>query len=194
MFTLQFIAEIVDSIAWPVTVVALIYLLRRPLGELLRDVSKFRYGDFELDFGREISALEDKAKTAGLVVPAAKTPKRHPPNSDQIISDAQRLAVDFPGPAVGLAWTAVERELIQAVMRLKISADFPPYNSPLRSIVMLGKQGYLDKESQEILDRMRKLRNAAVHPGADLMRISSDEAQEFITLTEGVTAKLKSLG
>lgn len=194
MDALQFIASVIDSLAWPVAVVALVLVLRVPVRSLLGDLTRFRYGDVEMNFGQEVRELEDRAKAAGLHVRALpEPPKPGIQDSAQIVADATRLVSEFSGPAVGLAWTAVEHELMQAVMRLGISADYPPYNAPIKNIELLSKHEYLDAESRAVLDRMRRLRNAAVHPSQGTTGISSDEAREFIALTEAVTEKLKSL-
>jgi len=195
MNALEFIASIVSSLAWPAVVVVLVLILRSPLRSVLPSLTRFRYGEMEIDFGREVQMLEDQARTAGLRFPKKVAGAiSESPDSAQIVADAGRLASEFPGPAVGLAWTAVEHELMQAVMRLKISADYPPHNSPIKNIALLHEQEYLDSDTRGVLDRMRRLRNAAVHPGRDLESISSDEAREFIALTDAVTDKLKSLG
>lgn len=194
MDALEFIASIVDSLAWPAAIAALVLILQAPLRGLLRDLTRLRYGDVEMNFGREVRELEDRAKAAGLHLPkkaAQTTPGL--PDSSQIIADATRLASEFPGPAVGLAWTAVEHELMQAVMRLAISADYPPYNAPIKNIELLYKEGHLDGDSRSLLDRMRRLRNAAMHPSQRAVTISADEAREFIALTGAITEKLKSL-
>lgn len=194
MDALQFIASLIDSLAWPGAVVILVLILQVPIRNLLRDLTRLRYGEMEMNFGREVQELEDRAKAAGLHVRELPVqPKPGIQDSAQIVADATRLVSEFPGPAVGLAWTAVEHELMQAVMRLGVSADYPPYNAPIKNIELLSKQGYLDVDSRGVLDRMRRLRNAAVHPSRGTTGISSDEAREFIALTEAVTEKLKSL-
>lgn len=194
MDALQFIASIVGSLAWPAAIVILAFMLQTPFRKLLLELTRFRYGDMEIDFGREVRNLEDRAKTAGLQLPERPAaPKLGATDSSQIIADASRLATDFPGPAVALAWTAVEYELMQAVMRLSISADYPPYNSPLKNVALLHEVGNLDGETRKLIDRMRNLRNAAVHPSTERVSISPDEAGEFIALTIAVTRKLKSL-
>lgn len=194
MDALQFIASVIHALAWPVAVVILVLILQKPLRKLLTELTRFRYGDMEIDFGREVQSLERRARTAGLRVPD-RLPRAEPEERDpaQIIGDAARLAADFPEPAVGLAWTAVEHELMQAVMRLTISPDYPPYNAPFKNIALLHEHGYIDGQTRELLQRMRNLRNAAVHPSRGTVQVSSDEVREFIALTEAVTEKLKSL-
>jgi hypothetical protein len=191
---LEFIATIIGSLAWPVAVVALVMLLREPVQKLLLDLRRFRYGDMEVDFGKEVRELEAKARTAGLKLPKPAGPETQGPKDfGQIIADASRLASDFPEPAVGLAWTAVEHELMQAVKRLAISADYPPYNSPMKNINLLQEQGHIDADTRALLDRMRNLRNAAVHSSRSMGPITPDEARAFIALSEAVTDQLKRI-
>jgi hypothetical protein len=192
---LDFISSIINSIAWPAAFIVIVLRLRDPLQALLLDIKKFRYGEMELDFGKEVRRLEDQARTAGLKIPPVKEAQSdNVKDSAQIISDAMRLADDFPEPAVGLAWTAIENELLQAVMRLAISPDYPPYNSPLKNIELLQETGYIDSQTKRLLDRMRNLRNAAVHPvGRHSFQVNSADAREFVSLTHSVVAKLKAI-
>lgn len=194
MDVLGFIASIIESLAWPAALVILLLTLQSPIRKLLRDLTRFRYGDVEIDFGREIRSLEDQAKTAGLRLPE-KPVERKPKtrDSNQIVADSRRLAAEFPEPAVGLAWTAVEHELMQAVLRLAISADYPRHDAPAKNIALLNDLEYLDRTTCKVLDGMRTLRNAAVHGVIEVSRISPDEAGEFIDLAEAVMEKLKSL-
>ena len=194
MDTLQLIASIIDSLAWPISVMLFVFIFRTPLQTLLANLTSLRVGGVEIDFGQKIRELEYKAKAAGLDVPKdASQTKLGIQDSAQTVADAMRLASEFQGPAVILAWTAVEQELMQAVMRLGISPDYPPYNVPVKNIELLYKQGHLDADSRTLLDQMRRLRNAAVHPSRGITKISTDDAREFIALTEAITDRLKSL-
>ncbi len=191
---LKFIASIIDSLAWPVAVLLLVLILRGPLRVLLGSLTQFRYGDVEINFGREVLELRNKAKAAGLDI--SKDVSREKPDiqdSAQIIADAMRLASELQGSAIILAWTAVEQELMQAVMRLAISPDYPPYNSAIKNTQLLHKEGYLDADNCGLLERMRRLRNAAAHPSREITEISADDARKFVALTEAITDKIKSL-
>ena len=172
MGALGFIASVIDSLAWPAVVVILVLALQAPLDKLLPELKRFRYGKVEIDFGREVRELEARARTAGLHVPqrpaSTKAEAREP---TEIINDAARLAADFPEPTVMLAWTAVEHEITQAVIRLGIAADDRRYGAPARSIALLHERGYLDNETHGLLNRMRNLRNAAAHASREMVQI-----------------------
>jgi hypothetical protein len=193
MNALEFIASIIGSLAWPAAIVMLVLLLRTPLRKLLHELTRFRYGDVEIDFGREVQMLEDQAKTAGLKLPdKTALPEAKVRDPSQIIAEASRLADDFPEPAIGLAWTAVEHELMEALTRLKIAA-LPVPMAPGKSIELLHDRGFIDDQTRDLLNRMRNLRNAAVHASKGIGPIAAWEAREFIALSEAVIERLRGL-
>ena len=168
--------------------------LRRALGKLLPQLTRFRYGDLEFYFGREIRMLEDSARTVGLQPP--KKPVLagfEVQDSAQIIDNAARLADEFPMPAVGLAWTAVEHELMKSIEQFGISMGERQYIASAKIIRLLHKRGYLDDDTRGLLDRMRELRNFAVHTPREQIHIPPHEAHEYIALSQGMIEKLKDL-
>ena len=52
---LQFLSSVVGSLAWPATVLALVVLLRAPVTRVLLTLTRLKYKDLELDFGRELA-------------------------------------------------------------------------------------------------------------------------------------------
>ncbi len=51
---LTFLATIIQAVAWPVTIVAIAYLLRKELRALIPLLTKLKYKDIELEFGRRV--------------------------------------------------------------------------------------------------------------------------------------------
>jgi uncharacterized protein YutE (UPF0331/DUF86 family) len=190
---LQFLASLAGSLAWPATVVVAVVVLRNQLRRVLLTLTRLRYKDLELDFGRELKEVEKKARAIDVKPAGPPRAIAAPKDSAQTLDEAERLAEDFPEPAVALAWSAVEDELLGAVMRLAILPDYPPYNSALRNARLLLDQRAIDENTLDILDRLRNLRNMAVHGGAGLAGVSPDEAREFIALARGVVEKLRRL-
>lgn len=192
---LSFFSSVIDSLAWPVAVIFIVFMLKKPLSALLPMLRNLKYKDLELDFGKELKKVEDKAK---LVLPAETKPKiiKEKPkerNSAQIIKEAERLFEEFPEPAVALAWSAVEVELMEAINRTASSPDYPPHNSALKNAMYLKNAGYLGEEKIDLIKRMTNLRNIAVHGGKGMGLVSVDEAREFIALTEWLVKDLKGI-
>jgi hypothetical protein len=186
---LQFIASLIHSLAWPAAVIVLAALFRKPLKALLLNLSRFKYGNVEINFRHELAQIEAYAKTIDLK-PVPRQISSEPRTAEQILNEAARLIDDFPEPAIALAWTAVEHELKSAATRLGLPSD---YHSSGRYIDALQRHGYLDKETHEILRRIQNLRNMAVHGGAAPATISSDEAREFVALTAAIVQRLKEI-
>ena len=194
MSTLDFLSSIIASVSWPIATIVLVYLLRNPLDKLIPNLQRIRYGKVEFDFGVELQELEGKAKTAGLRVHEGTLLRQTAPRTtEDSIADAVRLVEEFPEPAVGVAWLAVEHELSQAVGRLAISADYPAYNSAMKNIILLNEHGYIDEETRSVLDRMRRLRNAAVHAMRDQDEITTGQAREFVALAEAVASSIREI-
>lgn len=194
MDSLSFFASLIESIAWPGALVIIVFSLRKALGKLLPQLTRFRYGDVDLYFGRELQMLEDSANTVGLQSPKKPTLESFEvQNSAQIIGNAKRLADEFPIPAVWLAWTAVEAELIKSIERLGISMGEQQYIASAKIINHLHARGYLDDDTHRLLDRMRNLRNFAVHTPREQIHIPPQEVHEYIALSQGIIEKLKDL-
>ena len=192
---LSFFSAVIDSLAWPVAIIFIVFMLKKPLSTLLPMLRNLKYKDLELDFGKELRKIEDRAKQ---VLPAESKPKliKEKPkerNSAQIIKEAKRLFEEFPEPAVALAWSAVEVELMEAINRTASSPDYPPHNSTLKTAMYLKEAGYLGEEKIELINRMTNLRNIAVHGGRGMGLVSVDDAREFIALTEWLVKDLKGI-
>jgi len=64
MDALSFIASLIRSLAWPGVVVFFVWYFAHPLAEMLLTVSRFRYKDLEVDFGKEIQEVKASAEKA----------------------------------------------------------------------------------------------------------------------------------
>lgn len=190
---LEFVSSVLGSLAWPATVIVLVVVLRSPLGRILLTLTKLKYKDLELDFGRGLKELEAKAKSIDLMPSVVAEPPPSKRTATDLLNEAGRLAEEFPEPAVAVGWQAVEAELMSAVQRLAISPDYPPYNSAMKNTALLHEQGSIDTPTLDVLNRMRNLRNKAVHGRLDAMGVSGDQAREFIALARTVVEKLKTL-
>ncbi|MNF27232.1 hypothetical protein D3C85_371880 [compost metagenome] len=192
---LTFISSVVSSLAWPGAVITIVFLLKTPLGNLLPTLRNLKYKDLELDFGKELRKAEEKASQ---VLPAESKPKaiskpQVERDSSKIINESKRLFEEFPEPAVALAWTAVEVELMEAILRTASSPDYPPHNSALKNAMYLKDAGYFGEDKIDLIKRMTNLRNIAVHGQKGLGPVTVYDAREFIALTEWLVKDLRDI-
>ena len=195
MSVLEFIASGIASLAWPATVLTIVFLLREQIGQVLARLTKLRYKELDLDFGREVRELEARAREAHIepVKQALPEPVRSATTPGDEFAEAERLVSDFPAPAVAVAWGAVEQQLTKALNRVGYVPTDLALHSPLQVAKYLEGHNHLDHPTVDIIGRMRNLRNKAVHGGLGPEGVSSDEAVEFIALARGVAAKLSSI-
>jgi hypothetical protein len=190
---LQFLASLINSLAWPSTLVTLVVLFRAPVRRALLSLTRLKYKDLELDFRHELKELEKEAMAIDITPQSPKKIVSKKRGSSELLQEAEQLGKNFPEPAVAVAWQAVEDEIMQAVMRLAISPDYPAHNSALKNAELLKAQNAIDQRTFELLNRMRNLRNMAVHGGHGASLITTDEALEFLALARGVVEKVQSL-
>ena len=118
MSYLVFIAALIGALAWPAAVIAVAVMFRASLGSVLLDLTRLKYKDTEIDFGRELSQIEAQARSIGVTpkpvpIPAAD----HPKDSAGRLRETARLGNQFSETAVALGWSAVELELEAAATR-----------------------------------------------------------------------------
>jgi hypothetical protein len=54
---LTFITKIVEALAWPGTVIVVLFLIRKELPEIARNLRKFKFKGVELEFGKAAEAV-----------------------------------------------------------------------------------------------------------------------------------------
>jgi hypothetical protein len=74
---LGFISQIVSSLAWPITLLACVVLLKRHLLALIPLVRTVKYSDVEIRFGQEVAELKRATDIAEL------PPQRNNPKQNQ---------------------------------------------------------------------------------------------------------------
>ena len=76
MNTRAFIAQLVAALAWPLTVLTCVVLLRPLLVGLLPLIGKLRYSDVEIQFGQDVAEL--KLAAAASIQPATAEARQQP--------------------------------------------------------------------------------------------------------------------
>jgi hypothetical protein len=164
---LSFIAAIVKAVAWPLTVLGIFFVLRRPLMGLFPLIARLKFRDLELDFGRRLA--EVRAEAAAL--PAARSPESNLPGDDAL----QQLAAAAPRAAILEAWLRLEAAALAAARQQGTTEPVSHLRSPTRLIEALEEHGVIDARQAAVFHELRSLRNSATHalgfePGEDAAR------------------------
>lgn len=156
MDALTFIANLVQSLAWPVAIAFAVWLLRPDLRDLLRILKKVKAGPVEAEFDREVKDLRSETEAA------APAPEARPgvrAQTDPLVE----LAAKHPRAAILEAWRLVEF----TTLRLANSRDLLPPGVdriPSHHVVRaITKEQLLSAEDLALYYDLRNLRNQAAH-------------------------------
>jgi len=152
---LSFIAAMVAALAWPLTVLGIFAVLRRPLLDLMPLLARLKYKDLELDFGRRLA--EASAEAAAL--PAPRSRPALPADDDALIA----LAGTAPRAAILEAWLRVEAAALAAARRRGTPEPVSSLRAPTRLIEALEELRVIDARQAAVFHELRSLRNSAAH-------------------------------
>lgn len=178
----QFTASVVGSLAWPATLIAAFFILKKYLPAIFPFVERLKYKDFEVEFRKSVQELAEKSQQA---LPA--------PDDEQAAAPRNRLyalAELSPRSAILEAWLQVETAAAEA-----LQAKDPDLTSkvrmlaPLRLGEMLNRREIINRAQREIFDSLRELRNKAVHIGEATFHPS--EVTEYIDLASSLASQIR---
>jgi hypothetical protein len=181
---LQFFAALIGAVAWPVTLIVGFFILKSHLSALFPFIEKLRYKDFELEFRKSLQDLSEKSR--GIlasqeveILPAAVSSR------DKLYS----LAEISPRSAILEAWLQVETAAAETVQRLSLAPSNKVVGvAPLRLGDYLRRGDILNPAQMEIFNRLRELRNKAVHIGDATFQLQ--EVMEYIDLASSLAAQI----
>lgn len=174
MDALTFLSEIIRSVAWPVTVVVLVVVLRKPLVELIPLLRRLKYKELELEFSQQVSELKAEAESIS---------REHPEEQGQISPSSNRILnlVSFSTRAsIMEAWLEVE----SAAIAVASSFWNQPPSDVMKNYPKLGEYllqcKVINEKQLDIFNTLRKLRNKAVH--AEELELNEKDARSYVQL------------
>ncbi len=182
MDILTFISNIVNSLAWPLTLVIAILILRKPLHELLPFIQKFKYKEIEIEFGEQIREVSEEL--AENLAPTQTSLLSYSTENSVLA----RLADISPRSAVLEAWRQVELAALDAANKLS-GNTFKNKTSTFQAIKFLEQQEKLDRSIINALRDLRGLRNQAAH--APELALTKETVLEYVLVADSVVKYLK---
>jgi hypothetical protein len=198
----EFVAQIIESIAWPVAVIILVLLFRHRIGELLHDL-RGRMRDLReisgpAGIGAKFAAGVDEVKEdieEGLAAspsspaidgssPPGEEPSQHVDRWDY--ERMRKLAVVSPRGAVLEAFLVLEETLFEAARSrgLDLRADRRSARHALRVL-------QLPPRLENPIQRLIELRNDAVH--VQDFQLTPEAVIDYIGAVQDVVANLRAL-
>lgn len=184
MSWLDFVASAINSLAWPAVVITAVILLRRPLTTLIPLLRRVRYKELEVEFAREVQELREEAAAALPPLPAGPPPRI--PEEEALF----KLVSVSPRAAVVEAWRLVEGAARRALeARGEPIESGRPLSGPQLKRALMYRQ-ILDDAARSLLDRLRMLRNQAVH--AEDLSVDEASAREYVELALALARRLRA--
>lgn len=176
----EFLADVVDSVAWPIVVIVALLVLKKPLRALIGRVKSAKGYGLELDFEEVADEAKDGAESvlndlqqqaAGLPSVAGGQPMptpepvHVPPNEEPVF-------------AVISAWERVGGALrdLAGAAALGPKLSLNQMRSPVAIAHLLGKHGIVNDRFVDSVRQLSQLRNAAAHG----RHVSYDEAEAYV--------------
>ena len=175
---LDSIVGLVDALAWPVVAVVVVFMLRKPLANLIPLVEKIRFRDMEVYFRQLIEETTSQAD--------AVSPSLDPPPIDERIQD---LAKVYPRGAIIESWILIERAVVDLAEVRQTSVPPSRRKSTRQVVAALEKAGLLGEDLAKIVIDLNVIRNGVAHT-QDLSP-SRAEAQEYAKTAARVIALLQ---
>jgi hypothetical protein len=175
----KLITSAIGALAWPVVVLIIALVFRSYIAGIIGRATGIEWGSFKVAFERKLETAEQIATQ--IPAPEGEADFVEPP------LPAENLPPDY---VIIDAWRRIELELVQLAERTGHS--LMRGRSPLYLIRVLRSRGVLDPTTAALLDDLRALRNAAVHPGAG-PPITREQALRFRDLADLAVPRLRAL-
>jgi hypothetical protein len=165
--------EVLEVVIWPVTLLLVVLILRRPLADLVQSARRLKYKDIEMDFGRGIEEVQAEAREA---LPGPADPSR-----SSVEIDLYRLAQVSPTAAVLEAWEAVEASAKALLAARGLPVDFEAERRYRQTQDRLLGEEIIDARRGKIFSDLRQLRNRVAHAAG--FTITTEQAETYVDLS-----------
>jgi len=158
------LVKIIDIVIWPLTIIFVVFFLRKEIRKLLQRVSSLKYKDIEAKFEKELADVERKAKTTidkPNIKKSFNNEPVYPEPYDEKYSQLLRIAEESPRAALLEGWVEVENAFYAAAKQFEVKS----YSSKnIRKILAeLIETGHYAKTVYPMVEDIYSLRNQAAH-------------------------------
>ncbi len=165
------LVEILDIVIWPVTLVVVTMLLRKPISQLVPTLKKLKYKDLELEFEKEAGNILADAER-DLPEPLPPPPKSLPaPKVEEPEIRFSRKRRE-PADEVMSAWRGLELDL----RKLGERAEVKSHRSIRELVSGLESAEMVHPEAVKLIMRMASFRNKVAHSDEEVVSAEAAEA------------------
>jgi hypothetical protein len=189
MDALTAFVDLVKALAWPATLFAIVWPLRKVIKALISSIHEVKYGDLELIVKRDLDQAQQSIETIqtqaeGLVLHALRFKK---PEISELVS----LAEIAPRAAVIEAWAQLEAAGAEFVQKHGPS-DLSGQRSPVTFGEVLRRPDLIPSEVKNAIQKLRNIRNRTIH--SPEFQPSVEDAERYVLLSMVVIEDLRRIG
>jgi hypothetical protein len=174
------IIRLIDVLAWPGTLLILIWFARKPIRRIFPFIQRVKYKDVVVEFSEKLSEISADIGESPLLESSESK------QGDQIYS----LLEISPASAVIEAWKRLE-----LAAREKVRQLVPPgetYKDPLnRPVDYLDYKGALVPSAASAARDLRMLKNEAAHAEPD--EISREDALQYVSMVNRIRTQIDAI-
>jgi len=188
----SFTSSIVASLAWPITVVAIIFILRRPVSSLILSIRRIHGRGYTIDFGEEVESLDQQLDEAipTFVEQLGEVPReRTGRTTREQLERYYSIAMDDARTAVVSGWLLIEESVRDLAQRKRLGIRH--YASTFQILKQLVKQKIISREVFNSINQARNLRNEAIYMTD--FHISTTDARNYMALADKISSYLRSI-
>jgi hypothetical protein len=192
MDALTAIVDLVKALAWPATLFAIAWLLRKVIRALISSIheGKIKYGDLELIVKRDLEQARQSIKTIQTQFHGVLPPQERLKEPE--ISELVSLAEIAPRSAVSEAWTQLEAAGAEFVQK-RGPSDLSGQRSPVTfGEVLRRHDDLIPSEVKNAIQKLRDIRNRTVN--SPDFQPSVGDAERYVLLSMAVIEDLRRIG
>jgi len=179
----QFVAALTASLAWPGAILAIVFILKKPIAGILPKIRSFKYGELQIDLEETLKEVETTLATEAV--------KQEVPPPPPVPPKYSQLAMDAPRASMLLAWMEVEKAVIDFLNERGIEFSGKYKNQQRMQMRMLKDHGDIDDLTYDTYVKLSKVRNDAAH--LQEKQIDYDEAVSMSSSCAWLVNRLKAL-
>lgn len=192
----QFVASLVESLAWPAVVLLVVLLLRKPLMKALRerDIKSFSAGPSGVSIELWERRLEETRSSLDLPPSPGRKPHQSGPSdpSNRFLEELLDMAIDFPEAAIIEGFRRFDGLLIATYHQWRSMTDEGPIRQLPRQQTLLKateEAGLLTPSESRAVVSLRNLRNAAAHGQG--VPVDADSAWDYLDSLNQIAEKMR---
>jgi len=170
----NFILELVSSVAWPIVVLVLAFMMKKPITAIIPGLQRLKYRDLELSFSEGIARLEEDVPPDVSEVPQSEIEIN---TQDASIDRISQLIVISPRSAIIEIWRLLELTAIKCLQVVNTDITTRVRN-PFHLVEMLKSYNLITDHAANFFIELNRMRNQATH--SEDFYISAKDARRYV--------------